>query len=92
MNNIKIYCFNDKAFDKIKSMWFKENRIKRAMLKQFVRVESFDVDGVRGVEIGIITKLIKPQHLVGQINSDLAKEGFTSKDFKVGVSEVGDDE
>ena len=88
MSAIRIWCYNEAVFNKIRSMWIKENRIKRTMLKQFIRAEPFDVeDGFKGFDIHIITKLIKPKHLLSQIEDDLKGEGFTSKDYKIKVIE-----
>ncbi len=87
MSKIRIWCYSDAVFNKIRTMWIKENRIKRTMLKNFVRAEPFDINGFKGFDIVIITKLIKPSHLFNQIDADLKDEGYTSKDYKIKVVE-----
>jgi hypothetical protein len=85
MSTIRIILYNDAVYNKVREMWFKENRIKKTMLKQFIRVESFVFENARGIDIILITKLIKPSHLLSQIDDDLKNEGFTSKDYIIKV-------
>jgi hypothetical protein len=84
-NMIRIYCFNDVIFNRVMDMWINISKPKKMMLKRFIKVNSFNVEGIKGVDITVISDLFDVSDMVAKIKHSLEDENFTSKDYKVVV-------